>query len=230
MVGWEGRGTSRWHLGSGINQQELSHEPIYHFLRGPLGQEVAVAEVVDFDILDIIAVRDVHLPVAGAARGGRAARLRRGRRRGSHRGDVDLLNPLPRLNLGIDLRRRRRYHDMVSHAVRPWSREDGGSPVLLTKLHSYLRQQRDRLVPWARRRPNPHRLWTWGFGRGRPRSAVTVVSESAGRIWTPSSVQTLSGRSAIAWRSAVPCRPFRWKGNLPECLCFLLRDTLGSAA
>src|SRR3569833_2548836 len=205
MVGWEGSGTTRWHLGSGINQQELSHEPIYHFLRGPLGQEVAVAEVVDFDILDIIAVRDVHLPVAGAARGGRAARLRRGRRRGSHRGDVDLLNPLPRLNLGTDLRRRRRYHETVSHAVRPWSREDVGSPVLLTKLHSYLRQQRDRLVPWARRRPNPHRLWTWGFGRGRPRSAVTVVSESAGRGGAPAAGRARAGRGAGAGRAAGPC-------------------------
>lgn len=76
---------------------------IYHLLGGALGQEVAVPEVVDFDILDVVAVVDVHLAVEvgsrGISGGVRAGGLGRGRLDGR---DIDMLDALFRLDLGID--------------------------------------------------------------------------------------------------------------------------------
>lgn len=41
----------------------MTKTSIYHFLCGPLGQEVSVAQVVDFDVLDVVAIRNVHVAV-----------------------------------------------------------------------------------------------------------------------------------------------------------------------
>lgn len=35
----------------------------YHLLRGALGQEVSVPKIVDFDILYVVSVCDIHLAV-----------------------------------------------------------------------------------------------------------------------------------------------------------------------
>lgn len=80
----------------------MTKTSIYHFLCGALGQEVSVAQVVDFDVLDVVTIRDVHVAVdlvrgccraRGAARGGLGADWR----------DVDMLDALARLELSIDL-------------------------------------------------------------------------------------------------------------------------------
>lgn len=50
----------------------MTKTSIYHFLCGPLGQEVSVAQVVDFDVLDVVAIRNVHVAV-DLVRGSRRA-------------------------------------------------------------------------------------------------------------------------------------------------------------
>lgn len=82
----------------------MTKTSIYHFLCGPLGQEVSVAQVVDFDILDVVAVRDVHVAV-DLVRGSCRARGAAGGGLGADWGDVDMLDALACLELGIDLGR-----------------------------------------------------------------------------------------------------------------------------
>lgn len=41
----------------------MTKTSIYHFLCGPFGQEVSVAQVVNFDILDVVAIGNVHVAV-----------------------------------------------------------------------------------------------------------------------------------------------------------------------
>ena len=77
---------------------------IYHLLGGPLGEEVTVAQIVHFDVLDIIAVCNVDLAVD--VRSGSAASCGvRSRRLGSRfdRRNINMLDALLRLNLRIDL-------------------------------------------------------------------------------------------------------------------------------
>lgn len=52
----------RRNLGRKYDQWFL-HRSIYHLLSRPLGQEVSVAEVVDFDVLDVVSVGNVHLAI-----------------------------------------------------------------------------------------------------------------------------------------------------------------------
>lgn len=73
---------------------------IYHFLSRPLGQGISIAQIVDFDVLDVVAVGNVHLTVDGSARWARRGGLGRV---GSNRRNVDMLYALPRLELRVDL-------------------------------------------------------------------------------------------------------------------------------
>lgn len=82
---------------------------IYHFLSRPFGHDIAVAEVIDFDVLDVVAICDVHLAaehracfratarVVGGCRGlgWRRGRILDGR-------DVNVLDALARLERSID--------------------------------------------------------------------------------------------------------------------------------
>lgn len=79
----------------------------YHLLRRCLRYEVAISEIVDLDILYIVAIGHVHLAVDR----GLAAVVASVRRGGSHRRliivglnwrHVDMLNSLSRLKLGVD--------------------------------------------------------------------------------------------------------------------------------
>lgn len=87
----------------------IRKEAIYHFLRGALCDDVAVTEVVDLDVLDVVAIGDVHLAVesrsrrgaVSAGRGGGRLR-RRGCRGGLDRGHIDMLDALARLELSVD--------------------------------------------------------------------------------------------------------------------------------
>lgn len=60
-----------------------------------VGQEIPVVQIIDLDILDIVAIDDIHLPVDGAALLGLAQGRGRGRPRALgrlDRGDVDMLD------------------------------------------------------------------------------------------------------------------------------------------
>lgn len=46
-------------LGAWEYQQDITGVFIYHLLRGTLGEKVTVAQIVHFDVLDVISVRDV---------------------------------------------------------------------------------------------------------------------------------------------------------------------------
>lgn len=73
---------------------------IYHLLCRTFGEQVAVSQIVDFDVLHVVAVRDVHLLVQGMyldfsgrpSRGGAAL----------HRLRLGMLNALAGLHGGID--------------------------------------------------------------------------------------------------------------------------------
>lgn len=77
---------------------------IYHFLCGPLGQQVSVAQVVDFDVLDVVAIRDVHVAI-DLVGGSCSARVAACGGFGTDWRDVDMLDALARLELSIDLGR-----------------------------------------------------------------------------------------------------------------------------
>lgn len=73
-------------------------------LVGAVRQKIPVVEVVDLDILDVVAIDDIHLPVDGAALLGLAQGRGRGRLRalgGPDRGDVDVLDAPLSLELGV---------------------------------------------------------------------------------------------------------------------------------
>ena len=72
---------------------------IYHFLCLSLGEQVAVAQVVDFDVLDVVSADQLHLAI-DASRG--SAALLVGGRGGSDRWNVDMLDAPTRLELRID--------------------------------------------------------------------------------------------------------------------------------
>jgi hypothetical protein len=74
---------------------------IYHLLCRSLGQEVSVSQVVDFDVLDVVAVGHVHLAIDIVASGGGRARADGGCGRLDRR-DVDMLDALAGLELGVD--------------------------------------------------------------------------------------------------------------------------------
>lgn len=82
----------------------MTKTSIYHFLCGPFGQEVSVAQVVDFDVLDVVAIRNVHVAV-DLVRGSCRARVAARRGLGADWRDVDMLDALARLKLSIDLGR-----------------------------------------------------------------------------------------------------------------------------
>jgi len=98
----------------------------YHFLRRALCEEISVAQVVDLDVLDVVAVRDVHLPVdragAGAGRGlvvGGCAR--------PHRGDIDMLDTLAGLELRVDPGSGGSWGQKSASGARPAAQRDAGS-------------------------------------------------------------------------------------------------------
>lgn len=67
-------------------------------------QKIPVVQVVDLDILDVVAIDDIHLPVDGAALLGLAQGRGRGRARtlgGLDRRDVDMLDAPLGLELGV---------------------------------------------------------------------------------------------------------------------------------
>jgi hypothetical protein len=82
------------------------------FLRRALGQQVSILEVVDFDVLDVVAVGNIHLAIESGRRVrvvGRCLGPGRGRSQGGLDGrDVDMLNTLSSLELGVDPGRGRR--------------------------------------------------------------------------------------------------------------------------
>lgn len=80
----------------------MTKTSIYHFLCGPLGQEVSVAQVVDFDVLDVVAIRNVHVAVYLVRCSCRSRVAARGRLGADWR-DVDMLDAFARLELGVDL-------------------------------------------------------------------------------------------------------------------------------
>jgi hypothetical protein len=97
-----GRSAHERHQLPGVWYQCGSHKGgIYHLLCRSLGQEVSVAQVVDFDVLDVVAVGHIHFAVDVVASGGRRARADRGRGR-LDGWDVDMLDALAGLELGVD--------------------------------------------------------------------------------------------------------------------------------
>lgn len=73
-------------------------------LIGAVRENVPVVQVIDLDVLDVVAVYDVHLAIDGAAflgLGRGRSRRRPGARRGFDRRNVDMLNALLRLELGV---------------------------------------------------------------------------------------------------------------------------------
>lgn len=71
---------------------------IYHFLSRALGQQVSISQVVDFDVLNEVAVGNIHvgLHLIVAWLVGLLARR-------PDRGDIHMLGSLSRLQLRIDL-------------------------------------------------------------------------------------------------------------------------------
>lgn len=86
----------------------MTKTSIYHLLSSTLGQQISIAKVVDFDVLDEVAIGNVHLAVDGAARSACCAVLAGGQG-GLDRGYVDMLNAFAALESGIDLRRSSSY-------------------------------------------------------------------------------------------------------------------------
>lgn len=74
----------------------MTKTSIYHFLCGPLGQEVSVAQVVDFDVFDVVAIRDVHVTV-DLVRGSWGPRVGPCGGFGADWRDVDMLDAFARL-------------------------------------------------------------------------------------------------------------------------------------
>ena len=151
----------------------MTKTSIYHFLCGPLGQEVSVAQVVDFDVLDVVAIRDVHVAV-DLVRGSCRARVAPCGGLGADWRDVDMLDAFARLELGIDLGRGGSY-DCVSTTARRtvW---DGTAVVSLSLTCS------SSWVYWRLRRrcTSVSVLGQWASvanrvvlaSRGRPRTPV----------------------------------------------------------
>lgn len=98
---------------------QCSNKGIYHFLCRPLGEEVAVPQIVDLDILDVVAIGNVHLGAylgLSAAAGGRGRSGLRWRSRGQgglDGRDVDMLNSPSLLQLRVDPGRCGRCHDLL---------------------------------------------------------------------------------------------------------------------
>jgi len=67
---------------------------IYHFLRSTLCKQVAVAQVVDFDVLDVVSADQLYLAVDADRRGSAILISRQGR---PDRRNVDMLNSSTRL-------------------------------------------------------------------------------------------------------------------------------------
>lgn len=67
---------------------------IYHFLRSTLGEQVAVAQVVDLDVLDVVSADQLYLAVDADRRGIAILIGSRGR---SDRRNVDMLDTSARL-------------------------------------------------------------------------------------------------------------------------------------
>lgn len=150
----------------------MTKTSIYHFLCGPLGQEVSVAQVVDFDVFDVVAIRDVHVAV-DLVRGSWGARVAPCGGFGADGGDVDMLDAFARLELGVDLGRCGSY-DCVSALARRHTLERDivslsltcGSCWIYWRLHG--------------RCPNVSVLGQWASvanrvvfaSRGRPRTPV----------------------------------------------------------
>lgn len=97
------------------------HRSIYHLLSRPLGQEISVTKVVDFNVFDEVAVGDVHLSIDRVGRVGRLGTTCR-RSGGLDRGNVDMLNALFRLELRVDSRGRGSY-ESISHSFYSQSEE-----------------------------------------------------------------------------------------------------------
>ena len=67
-------------------------------------QKISVVQIIDLDILDVVAIDNIHLPVDGAALLGLAQSRGRGRSRALgrlDRGNVDMLDALLSLELGV---------------------------------------------------------------------------------------------------------------------------------
>lgn len=77
---------------------------IYHFLSRTLGQQVSISQVIDFDVLNEVAVGNIHigLHLIIAWLIGLLARR-------PDRGDIHMLGSLSRLQLSIDLGSGRSY-------------------------------------------------------------------------------------------------------------------------
>lgn len=123
---------------SGIRKQRC----IYRLLCCAIGHEIPVAQIIDLDVLDVIAIGHVHLAVESRSRPRATVRGRWGRRvllgraRGQDRWDVDMLNALARLELGIDPCRGGRCMRVRKSGLRGQGRGDsmrtgGGSRVFV---------------------------------------------------------------------------------------------------
>lgn len=91
-----------------IYQWNIDTRSIYHLLRRTFGQCITITEVIDFDVFDIVAIRNIHLTIdcacaiecCGCSRRRRLSACRaEGRLNGR---DVDMLNVFLGLDLGID--------------------------------------------------------------------------------------------------------------------------------
>ena len=96
-------------------QWSIDTRSIYHLLCRTFGQCVAVAQVIDLDISNVVAICNVHLTIdqtraVACTRATWSGRLGGGRAQGrSNRGNVDMLDTLLGLNLGIDSGSRSSY-------------------------------------------------------------------------------------------------------------------------
>lgn len=73
---------------SGANRMRI----IYHFLSRAFGQQVSISQVVDFDVLDIVAVGNIHIGLHLIVAWFIGLRARR-----SDRGHINMLGSLSRL-------------------------------------------------------------------------------------------------------------------------------------
>lgn len=185
----------------------MTKTSIYHFLCGPLGQEVSVAQVVDFDVLDVVAIRNVHVAV-DLVRGSCRARAAARGGLGSDWRDVDMLDALARLELSIDLGRGGSYGcvSMLARLIRKTQ------PGTINLPEPHLRQLLG-LLETSRGMRQCLGPWTMGSCREPSRPCEPRETENAGRIWKPFEVRAPFGRSGIAWRFFVRSHPW-WATGL----------------
>lgn len=162
---------------------------LYHFLGRALGQQISISQVVDLNVLDEIAVGDIHVGLHLMV-----ARVRRVRACGFDRGNVDMLRSFARLQLSVDLGSGRSYFGQISL-----------STLAITRAHIALpqgdakgtyQQPRQHLRQASSSRKVPPLEEDCDLS---PHGGAKAESESACRIWRLAEAQAPFGRSGIAW-------------------------------